>query len=95
MVVFRYGADRLPDGAAYRPTVLDMSVSPTAAAWLPSDAATQETGFTQHLDTGEPACPEVLHKSFPASEVSALDATEAMSSDPSTGYRAVRLRAGP
>lgn len=94
MVILRYDATRLPDGAAYRPTVLDAGELPMAAAWLPSDATSQETGFTQHLGTGQPGCPEAIHRPFAASEVSGLAATESLRSDPSTGYRASRLGAG-
>ena len=95
VVFFSYGSGQIPDGAAYRPTVLDAAVSPMAAAWFPSDASTQEMGFTQDLATGQPTCPEIIHRPFPANEISALDASEALSTDPSTNYRTVRLGAGP
>jgi hypothetical protein len=94
MVFFAYSADGVPDGAAYRPTVVDTGVWPMASAWLPSDATTHETGLTQHLASGRPACPEVLHRPFPANEVSGLMVSEALATDPSTGYRDIRLAGG-
>jgi hypothetical protein len=93
MVFFCYPSSRVPDGNLYRPSVLDAGGS-AGAAWLPSDPATDPTGFTQHLGSGTRSLPEFLHVAFPAKEISELHVSDKIKTDPSAGYRTVRLAAG-
>ena len=92
MILLSYSADTIPGGAAYRPTVVDAGDSPASAAWLPNSPA-DATGFTQDLRTGQPNCPEILHKPFPARQVANLTATEGLVTGPADGYRHPRLKA--
>ena len=62
VVIFRYDVDVVPDGACYRPTVLDAGWHPAAGAFLPSDRATDATGYTQDLASGDKGVPEVIHE---------------------------------
>jgi hypothetical protein len=91
MIVLSYHADKIPDGAAYRPTVVDAGGFAVSAAWLPSSPG-GATGFTQDLRTGKPSCPEIIHKPFPARQVASLTATEGFATGPATGYRQERLK---
>jgi hypothetical protein len=91
MIILSYSADRI-QGAAYRPTVVDAGGF-VSAAWLPSSPA-DATGFTQDLRTGQPSCPEIIHKPFEAKKVTALVATEGCATRPATGYRQERLKTG-
>lgn len=91
MVVFFYPSDRMPDGRCYRPTVLDAGWCPAGGAFLPSDKATEETGYAQNLSNGEKGAPEILHLPFPAKEMERLEIPEELSDDPPVEYRAKRL----
>jgi hypothetical protein len=93
MIVLSYKADKIPDRAAYRPTVVDAGGFAVSAAWLSSSPA-DATGFTQDLRTGQPSCPEILHKRFPARQVANLLALEGCATGPATGYRQERLKTG-
>jgi len=90
MIILSYPADKMPGGAAYRPTVVDAGDLPVSAAWLPSSPA-DSTGFTQDLRTGQPGCREIIHKPFSARDIAALTATEGCATGPADGYRRKRL----
>jgi len=91
MIVLSYQADKIPDNAVYRPTVVDAGGFAVSAAWLPSSPA-DATGFTQDLRTGQPSCPEIIHKPFQARQVASLTAMEGFATGPATGYRQERLK---
>ena len=89
LVVLSYEAACVPV-PVYRPTVLDTGGA-MAAAWMPSEPATDPTGFTQHLTYGGRGSPEILHRPFPATEVTSVKLHGPLQGPPSTEYRALRL----
>ena len=93
MVIYVYEADRVADGAFYRPTVLDAGWKGSAIAFLPSPPGPARPGQTQDLATGLPAEPEVLHAVFPAAQVQEIVIAGPLTQDPSNHYKTVRLAA--
>lgn len=77
-------------GKLYRPTVLDAGVE--NHAFLPSRAGKKATfGKTQHLETGKPTHPEIIHRNFAAEQVQEMKCTGPLLTDPPDGYKAIRL----
>lgn len=94
MVIFLYDATRVADGQFYRPTVLDAGWKSSAIAFLPSSASPPQPGRTQHLATGQPAEPEVLHAVFPAAEIEECVIAGPLQRNPADNYKAIRLGTG-
>jgi hypothetical protein len=94
MVAYIYAADRVPGDEFYRPTVLDAGWSAVSAAFLSSEPGTAKPGRTQDIGTGEPAEPEVLHRTLLAQEVENVMVLGPLTTDPPDNYKAVRLGLG-
>jgi len=64
--------------------------APAHHPFLPSKASSP-TGFTQHLVTGEPDVPELIHCAFPAAKIRGAMASMRLKNDPPESYKVRRL----
>ena len=92
LVLMRYGDTKVPGSICYRPTVLDAGWYP---AFRPSPPGPAAPGWTQHLETGEQGCEEVIHAPFDANQLDAFELVGPLRTDPPDAYKAVRLATTP